>query len=99
MSSTPAVATAPSNVIRVLAYCAIYFLWGASFLVIRVIVAAAPPLIAAGVRFLSAGLILFAWAVLRGIKLATVREWSTAPSFVIVMFVCNSVPYFHSDHC
>src|SRR5437899_1445459 len=62
MSSTPAVAAAPSKFVRILAYGAIYFLWGASFLAIRIIVAAVPPLLAAGVRFSSAGLILFLWA-------------------------------------
>ena len=51
MSSTPAPAAAPSKLVRVLAYAAIYFLWGASFLAIRVIVGTVPPLLAAGVRF------------------------------------------------
>src|SRR5205814_7870824 len=97
MSSTPAVATAPSNVIRVLAYCAIYFLWGASFLAIRVIVAAAPPLRAAGVRFLSAGLILFLWAVLRGSQLPNAREWRSALFLGVGMFACNYGPLFWAE--
>ncbi|PYY03602.1 MAG: hypothetical protein DMG64_07175 [Acidobacteria bacterium] len=97
MSSTPAVATAPSNVIRVLAYCAIYFLWGASFLAIRVIVAAAPPLLAAGVRFLSAGLILFLWAVLRGTQLPNAREWRSALFLGVGMFACNYGPLFWAE--
>ncbi|HVH85961.1 MAG TPA: EamA family transporter, partial [Terriglobales bacterium] len=75
MSSRALAVSAPSRLTRVLAYSAIYFLWGASFLAIRVLVANVPPLLAAGVRFLCAGLILFAWSALRGSPLPKLREW------------------------
>jgi|SRR5215469_6728601 len=97
MSSTPAVAAAPSKVIRVLAYSAIYFLWGASFLAIRVIVAVVPPLLAAGVRFFSAGLILFLWAAMRGASLPNGRQWRSAVWLGVGMFACNYGPLFWAE--
>src|SRR6266540_2853346 len=46
----------------VLAFFAIYILWGSTFLAIRVAVETVPPLFAAGVRFAIAGTILYLWA-------------------------------------
>jgi drug/metabolite transporter (DMT)-like permease len=97
MSSTPAVAAAPSKVIRVLAYGAIYFLWGASFLAIRVIVASVPPLLAAGARFFSAGLILFLWAAMRGASLPNLRQWRSGVLLGVGMFACNYGPLFWAE--
>ena len=97
MPSATASAIAPSRAIRILSYSAIYFLWGASFLAIRVIVAAVPPLFAAGVRFLSAGIILFLWAALRGLPLPKLREWRSAVLLGVVMFACNYGPLFWAE--
>src|SRR5256885_10950267 len=97
MSSTAAAAPIRSRVTRTLAYSAIYFLWGASFLAIRVVVATVPPLLAAGVRFLSAGLILFAWAALQGSALPKLREWRSAVLLGVGMFACNYGPLFWAE--
>lgn len=97
MPTATATAIGPSRAIRILAYSAIYFLWGASFLAIRVIVAAVPPLLAAGVRFLSAGIILFLWAALRGLALPKLREWRSAVVLGVVMFACNYGPLFWAE--
>jgi drug/metabolite transporter (DMT)-like permease len=51
---------------RLLAYGAIYFLWGGSFLGIREVVAVVPPFFAAGFRFTLAGLLLVGYSYLRG---------------------------------
>lgn len=45
-----------------LAFGAIYFFWGATFLSIRVAIESIPPLSMAGIRFLIAGAILYVWA-------------------------------------
>ncbi len=45
-----------------LAFAAIYFLWGATFPAIRVAIESIPPLFMAGIRFLIAGALLYAWA-------------------------------------
>ncbi|MFL6437586.1 MAG: EamA family transporter [Terriglobales bacterium] len=90
-------AVAPSRLARFSAYSAIYIIWGASFLAIRVIVAAVPPLLAAGVRFLSAGIILFVWAMLRGLPFPKPREWRSALFLGVVMFACNYGPLFWAE--
>jgi drug/metabolite transporter (DMT)-like permease len=45
-----------------LAFAAIYFLWGATFLSIRIAIESIPPFYMAGMRFLIAGAILYLWA-------------------------------------
>jgi drug/metabolite transporter (DMT)-like permease len=50
----------------VLAFVAIYVVWGSTFLAIRFAVESIPPLVAAGSRHLVAGAILLAWAWSRG---------------------------------
>jgi drug/metabolite transporter (DMT)-like permease len=52
--------------IRVLAYGAIYVLWGGSFLAIRDMVAVTPPFFSAAIRFLLAGVALYAFSRWRG---------------------------------
>ena len=50
----------------------VYLVWGSTYLAIRVVVETLPPLLSAGVRFVTAGLIMFAWLAFRG-GLARVR--------------------------
>ena len=52
----------------VLAFAAIYLVWGSTYLAIRYAVETIPPLIAAGVRHTVAGSILLAWAYARGFR-------------------------------
>ncbi len=49
-----------------LALGAVYVIWGTTYLAIRVVNETLPPLLAAAVRFLVAGSLLYAWAVRRG---------------------------------
>lgn len=51
---------------RVLAYGAIYVFWGGSFLAIRDMVAVTPPFFSAAIRFLLAGVALYAFSRWRG---------------------------------
>jgi drug/metabolite transporter (DMT)-like permease len=51
---------------HVIALVTVYLAWGGTYPAIRVMVETAPPLIATGVRFLLAGVILYAWLLLRG---------------------------------
>jgi drug/metabolite transporter (DMT)-like permease len=48
------------------ALAAVYVIWGTTYLAIRVVNQTLPPLLAASVRFLVAGALLYAWAVRRG---------------------------------
>jgi drug/metabolite transporter (DMT)-like permease len=44
----------------------VYVVWGSTYLSIRIMVEDMPPLVAAGLRFLVAGLLVAAWMVVRG---------------------------------
>jgi drug/metabolite transporter (DMT)-like permease len=69
-----------------LAFFIIYIVWGSTFFAIRVAVATVPPLFAAAVRFLPAGLILYAWGRLRGAPSPSHREWRNLALLGALMF-------------
>jgi drug/metabolite transporter (DMT)-like permease len=88
--STVTVTTPPLreriNYRLVAAFFAIYVIWGSTFLAIRVAVLLVPPWFCAGVRFFTAGTILFLFAKLRGTKGPTLREWRSLAIIGVLMF-------------
>ena len=54
-----------------LAFGAIYFVWGSTFLAIRVGVNEVPPFLLAAMRFFTAGLVMYAWLRLKGTPVPT----------------------------
>ena len=70
-----------------LAFGIIYFVWGSTFLAIRVGVREVPPFLLAGMRFLAAGVILYAWMRLKGDASPTSREWKAATLLAVLIFV------------
>ena len=71
---------------KLLAYAAIYFLWGASFLAIRQVVAVTPPFFAASFRFLCAGGILYAYSRWQGMPQPDKRQCISTAVLGLVMF-------------
>ena len=67
-SSMAAPAVRPSRLWMGLAFFAIYFVWGTTYLAIRCAVETIPPLVTAGIRHTIAGLILLAIAWSRGFR-------------------------------
>ncbi len=61
-----------------LAFAAVYIVWGSSYLGIQVAIETIPPFLMAGVRFLIAGSILFAFARWRGASLPATHHWGPA---------------------
>src|SRR5687768_10466388 len=57
------------------AFAAVYLIWGSTFLAIRYAIETMPPLLMAGVRFLIAGAILYAWAATREGARPTRAQW------------------------
>jgi drug/metabolite transporter (DMT)-like permease len=72
-----------------LAFAIIYFVWGSTFLAIRVGVREVPPLILASIRFFVAGIVLFAWMRLSGTPSPSRREWLAASLLAICIFVVD----------
>lgn len=56
----------------------LYIIWGSTYFVIRIGVESWPPLMMAGIRFLSAGILLLAFLMLRGNKLPPLRPMLNA---------------------
>lgn len=67
----------PSRLALLLAFFAIYVVWGSTYIAIRYAVESIPPLVVAGVRHSVAGITLFAWAWLRGYRPRR-REWQAS---------------------
>jgi len=72
-----------------LAFFAIYVLWGSTFFAIRVAVETVP-LLAAGIRFTFAGLVLYGWSGARRAPHPTSREWRNLAVLGVLLFL---IPY------
>lgn len=82
---------------KLLAYAAIYVLWGGSFLAIREIVAVVPPFFAAGFRFTLAGLALLLWSRLTGPIQLSPRQILDASTLGLIMFTCLYAGLFWAE--
>ena len=72
-----------------LAFAIIYFVWGSTFLAIRIGVAEVPPFLLAGMRFLIAGLAIYLWMVIHGEPSPTTRQWTSAFLLALLIFVMD----------
>lgn len=86
----------------VLAFAAVYIIWGSTYLAIRFAVESIPPLMMIGGRFLLAGLILYPILRLRGTPAPTRRNWVAASVLGFMMLgvgtgtVAWAEQYIHS---
>jgi len=71
------------------AFAIIYFVWGSTFLAIRIGVREFPPLVMASLRFLVAGIVLCLWVLARGERFPNRREWAGAALLSIPLFVLD----------
>lgn len=77
--SLPACSPSQPPLLRlVLAFLAVYVIWGSTYLAIAVAIQTLPIFLMAGVRFVSAGLVLYVWARRRGAKAPTRFQWRHA---------------------
>src|ERR1700744_681784 len=87
----------PLDVRVLLAFFAIYVVWGTSFLAIRMAVLEIPPLFAAGTRFFIAGLLLYAFMRFRGRPRPTASQWRSLALLGLLMFVAEYGPLFWAE--
>src|SRR5579863_1321729 len=78
----------------ILAFFAIYVLWGTTFLAIRIAVEELPPLFAAGARFFIAGALLYAFMRVKGEARPTRVQWRSLTIMALLMFVAEYGPLF-----
>lgn len=81
----------------VLAFAAIYVLWGSTYLAIRIAVQLVPPFFAAGIRFFLAGTLLYAVMRLSGRPRPTGKEWGTLALLGLLMFVATYGAVFWAE--
>ena len=74
----------------VLGLGALYFIWGSTYLAIRIAIETLPPFFMAGSRFLLAGGILYVWAKARGAEGPNLRSWRTAMISGALMLACGN---------
>lgn len=77
----------PATWKTLLAFAIIYFVWGSTFLAIRIGVEQVPPLLLAAMRFLVAGIVLYAWLMARGERSPSLRQWISASLLGLMIFV------------
>ncbi|MBV8902267.1 MAG: EamA family transporter [Acidobacteriia bacterium] len=70
-----------------LAFGIIYFVWGSTFLAIRIGVHEVPPFLLAAMRFAVAGLVLYLWMLARGERSPSRPQWLSALLLATLIFV------------
>jgi drug/metabolite transporter (DMT)-like permease len=65
----------PSRTSILLAFAALYLIWGSTYLGIRVAIETLPPFLMAGMRFAIAGALLFGYLIARGSPWPTAAQW------------------------
>lgn len=77
----------PPAWITLAAFAVIYFVWGSTYLAIRVGVREVPPFLLAGLRFLFAGLVLYGWMIARGERSPRTRQWISVVLLAVLIFI------------
>ncbi|MEO8748052.1 MAG: drug/metabolite exporter YedA [Rhodanobacter sp.] len=82
-----------------LSMAALYLIWGSTYLAIRYALESYPPFMLAGLRFLSAGVALYAFLRLRGLPVPTARQWRNAAfSSVLLLGLGNGLICLAEEH-
>lgn len=97
MSSIPQTRRRGLDLRVVLAFFAIYVLWGATFLAIRVAVLQMPPFLVAGIRFFVAGGLLYGFMRLRGEPSPSAVQWRSIALMGLFMFVVTYGALFWAE--
>ena len=72
-----------------LAFAIIYFVWGSTYLAIRVGVDEVPPFLLAAGRFFVSGIVLYGWMRLKGIPSPSARQWAGASLLGALIFLVD----------
>jgi len=80
----------PSRAAIILAFAAVYIIWGSTYLGIRYAIETLPGFLMAGTRFFIAGAILFTWAVLHGDRIGSLAQWRRAFVVGALLLLCGN---------
>jgi drug/metabolite transporter (DMT)-like permease len=76
--SPPAIHPSPSRGLIYFALVTVYLVWGSTYLGIRFAIESLPPFFMGGCRFMAAGLMMVAWASIRGVRWPGAVAWRDA---------------------
>jgi drug/metabolite transporter (DMT)-like permease len=82
-------AAVPPSWKTLLAFGIIYFVWGSTYLAIRVGVREVPPFLLAAMRFFVAGIALYGWMRLKRVPSPSRREWAGATMMGTLIFLID----------
>lgn len=94
---------APSSLIVILAFAAVYIIWGSTYFFIELGVKYLPPMLLGGLRFIIAGIIMVVWIKLKGEKIWNPKVvLHSVISGILMLFVGNGAviwaeQYLHSS--
>jgi drug/metabolite transporter (DMT)-like permease len=80
-----------------LAFAIIYFVWGSTFLAIRIGVHEVPPFLLAAMRFAAAGIVLYGWMLAKGERSPTLQQWLSALLLALLIFVIDYGALFWAE--
>jgi drug/metabolite transporter (DMT)-like permease len=80
------------------AFFALYVIWGSTYLVIRIGVEYWPPLLLAGIRFVIAGSLMYAFLRWRGAPAPTWAQWKAAGIIGILLLACGNGGVSVAEH-
>lgn len=80
------------------AFFALYVIWGSTYLVIRIGVEYWPPLLLAGIRFVIAGSLMYAFLRWRGAPAPTWTQWKAAGIIGILLLTCGNGAVSVAEH-
>ena len=98
MSDAPGATPRPSTARLVAAFAAVYVLWGSTYLGIRFSMETLPPFFTQGIRYVAAGVVLWAWARRSGAARPTPREWTGGAVAGVLLFVCGTGGVIWAEH-
>ena len=88
----------PSTLRLASAFAAVYILWGSTYLGIRFSIETLPPFFTQGVRFMTAGVVMYLWARLSGAAAPARREWGGSAVTGFLLFVCGTGGVVWAEH-
>ena len=80
------------------AFFALYVIWGSTYLVIRIGVEYWPPLLLAGIRFMTAGALMYAFLRWRGAPAPTWVQWKAAAKIGILLLTFGNGAVSVAEH-
>lgn len=82
----------PSTLLVVIAFAAVYVVWGSTYFFIQMALHGVPPMIMGTMRFIAAGILLLTWCYIKGDKIFDKQTIKTsAISGLFTLFVANGI--------